>query len=204
MPADGFRNGSAQTNGGNGSNGAAAPLRTRPFLTDRPGGGSIQYCTFEVVDLLVGIDVRNVQEVIRHQVMAPVPLAPPGVCGLINLRGQIVTALDLRTRLGLPPRPPGVRAMNAVVRHRDEVVSLMVDRTRDVVTPPEEQFEPVPQTVSAGLRSMCTGTYKLDGRLLLVLNVDAILRLPTEATPFKYPDWVAGLDVEEVLRHDGN
>jgi len=166
--------------------------------------GSIQYCTFEVVDLLVGIDVSRVQEVIRDQVMAPVPLAAEGIRGLINLRGQIVTALDLRTRLGLPPRPPGVRAMNAVVRRGDEVVSLLVDRTRDVVKPAEEQFEPVPQTVSESIRRLCVGTYKLDGRLLLILDVDAVLQVSNETSTFKYPDWVAGLDIEDVLRHDAN
>ena len=137
----------------------------------------IQYCAFEVVDLLVGIDVQLVQEVLREQDMAFVPLAPSGVRGLINLRGQIVTALDLRSRLGLSPRPTGVKAMNAVIRHGDEVVSLLVDRTRDVVEPPADRFEAVPPTVSQRIREMCTGTYKLEGRLLLILDTERVIQI---------------------------
>ena len=137
----------------------------------------IQYCTFEVVDLLVGIEVKLVQEVLRHQQMTFVPLAPGGVKGLINLRGQIVTALDLRTRLGLERRPEGAFAMNAVIRHKDEVISLLVDRTRDVVEPTVEEFEPVPQTVSPQIRRLCTGTYKLAGRLLLILDTTKVVNV---------------------------
>lgn len=172
----------------------------RPSVSNSP----LQFCTFEIVDLLVGIDIRQVQEVIPEQTMATVPLAPSAVRGLINLRGQIVTAVDLRSRLGLPPRPPGVRAMNAVVRSGKEVVSLLVDRTRDVVQPPEDTFEPVPQTVSPTIRQLTSATYKLANQLLLVLDVEEILRvIPDNIGSYKYPDWVSGLDVEEVFRRNG-
>ena len=140
-------------------------------------GHNIQYCTFEIVDLLVGIEVGIVQEVLRNQQMTFVPLASKGVRGLINLRGQIVTALDLRSRFGLEPRPAGSSAMNAVIRHNDEVISLLVDRTRDVVEPSPESFEPVPATVAPQIRKLCTGTFKLSGRLLLILDTDKVVDL---------------------------
>jgi purine-binding chemotaxis protein CheW len=163
-----------------------------------------QYCTFEVVDLLVGIEVSDVQEVLPDQAMTPVPLAPEGVLGLINLRGQIVTAVDLRSRLGLPVRPPGVRAMNAVVRRHGEVISLVVDRTRDVIVPPPEAFAPVPPTVGPRIRQMTTGTFRLDAQLLLVLDIDAVMRVqPDNVGSYRYPDWVSGLDLEEVFHRNG-
>jgi len=134
--------------------------------------GTIQYATFMLDGLYFGIEVLNVQEVIRHQDMTPVPLAPPMVRGLINLRGQIVTALDLRTRLGLSPRTDGDMPMNVVVRTPDGVVSLLVDEIDDVVEAPAEQFESAPETVRAGLAQLVRGVYKLPTRLLLILDVE--------------------------------
>ena len=92
-----------------------------------------QFCTFSVNDLLLAIDVLEVQEVIRYQDMTRVPTAPPVVRGLINLRGQIVTAIDLRRRLGLPPAGDDQRPMNVVVRTDDGAVSLLVDEIGDVI-----------------------------------------------------------------------
>lgn len=133
-----------------------------------------QYCTFRVDDLLVGIEVQRVQEVIRPQPMTAVPLASSEVRGLINLRGQIVTALDLRQRLGLPPSAEDEPRMNAVIRLDDEAVSLLVDEAGDVVQPDDGLLEPVPPTVSIRIRNLATGAYKLPGGLLLVLDTDAI------------------------------
>src|SRR6266849_6579396 len=92
-----------------------------------PNAGAAQYCTFTVAGRFFGIDVLNVQEVLRFQEVTPVPLAPGVIEGLINLRGQIVTAIDMRRRLGLPPREPGVLPMNIVVRTQDNSASLQVD-----------------------------------------------------------------------------
>lgn len=148
-----------------------------------PGAGEgAQFCTFRVADLLVGIDVQRVQEVIRFQEMTPVPLASEEVRGLINLRGQIVTAIDLRHTLGLPGRgedaePP----MNAVIRCDEEAVSLLVDEAGDVVEPPEQDFEPIPSIVPAQLRALSSGAYKLDGTLLLVLDAERIIRNDPES-----------------------
>ena len=97
---------------------------------------SKQFSTFLVNGLFFGVDVRHVQEVIRYQEMTRVPLAPAMVQGLINLRGQIVTAIDLRRRLELAPRPADQLPMNVVVRTDDGAVSLLVDEIGDVVGNP--------------------------------------------------------------------
>lgn len=129
-----------------------------------------QYCTFTVDTLFLGIKVQQVQEVIRYLEMTRVPLASPAVSGLINLRGQIVTAIDLRRRLGLPDRPKGVLPMNVVVRTGDGVVSLLVDSIGDVIEAPDDKFESPPATLDARGRTLIEGAYKLEDRLMLVLN----------------------------------
>jgi purine-binding chemotaxis protein CheW len=136
-----------------------------------------QLVTFRVEDLALGIDVLRVQEVIRFQDMTPVPLAPPVIRGLINLRGQIVTAVDLRHRLGVPPLEAGRQPMNVVVRTADRVVSLLVDDIGDVLEIDERQRENVPETLQPPVREMASGIVKLPGQLLVVLDVDRTLGL---------------------------
>jgi purine-binding chemotaxis protein CheW len=131
-----------------------------------------QYCTFFLGGDYFGIDVLKVQEVIRHQEMTRVPLAPPVVRGLINLRGQIVTALDLRRRLDLPDRPDGEPPVNVVVQTGDGAVSLLVDEIGDVLRVPEGAFERPPETLRGPARGLIRGAYKLDGRLLLILDTE--------------------------------
>src|SRR5258708_33952269 len=104
-----------------------------------------QFCTFYLDKLLFGVELKGVQEVIRSLEMTKVPLAPDVVSGLINLRGQIVTAVDLRRRLELEPRPPGMLAMNVVVRSEDAAVSLLVHEIGDGVEGHESSFQPPPQ-----------------------------------------------------------
>ena len=96
---------------------------------------------------MFGVDAQTVQEVIRYQEMTRVPKAPPSVSGLINLRGQIVTAIDLRTRLGLKPRAAGKLPMNVVVRSDDGAVSLLVDQIGDVIEVDADNFETPPDTL---------------------------------------------------------
>jgi len=134
--------------------------------------GEQQYCTFLLGGLYFGIDVLQVQEVSRHQEMTRVPLAPPVVRGLINLRGQIVTAVDLRRRLELPDRAEGDLPVNVVVRTEDGAVSLLVDEIGDVLEVPAEAFERPPETLRGTARELIRGAYKLDGRLLLILDTD--------------------------------
>lgn len=136
-----------------------------------------QFCTFYLDGLFFGVDVENVQEVIRYQEMTGVPLASPVVRGLINLRGQIVTALDLRERLALPARPDGQLPMNVVVRDEDGAVSLLVDEIGDILEVDEELFERPPENLSGVARELIKGAYKVDGRLLLTLDVDRAVAL---------------------------
>lgn len=140
-----------------------------------------QFCTFHVGELYLGVDVLRVQEVIRAQPMTRVPLAPPVVRGLINLRGQIVTALDLRRRLALPDRsdaaPPPV---NVVLLTDDGAVSLLADEVGDVLTVPDAQFEGPPGTLRGEARDLIRGAYKLTERLLLILDPDRAVALPSD------------------------
>src|SRR5579871_2489696 len=135
------------------------------------------YCTFYVDGQYFGLDVLRVQEVIRYQEMTRVPLAPPVVRGLINLRGQIVTAIDLRRRLGLEDRPASQPPVNVVLRTDDGAVSLLVDEIGDVLDAPADLFERPPETLQGVARDLIQGAYKLDGRLLLVLDADKALQV---------------------------
>lgn len=134
-----------------------------------------QLCTFFVDDLLVGVDVTRVQEVICNQHLTSVPLAPPGVAGLINLRGQIVTALDLRWQVGLGARKLGAGSVNVVLRQDRGVVSVVVDEVGDVVDVEDSQFEQAPATLPARLRALMRGVYKLKTGLLVHLDADLML-----------------------------
>jgi purine-binding chemotaxis protein CheW len=129
-----------------------------------------QFCTFYVAGHYFGLDVRKVQEVIRYQEMTRVPLAPKVVRGLINLRGQIVTAIDLRRRLELDDRPADELPVNVVVQTDDGAVSLLVDEIGDVMEVPETLFEGPPETLKGTVRELIRGAYKLPDRLLLILD----------------------------------
>jgi purine-binding chemotaxis protein CheW len=136
-----------------------------------------QYCTFYVAGHYFGLDVLRVQEIIRYQEMTHVPLAPPVIRGLINLRGQIVTALDLRRRLGLRDNDSTAKPVNVVIRTDDGAVSLLVDEIGDVLEVPEHLFERTPDTVTGPARDLIRGAYKLSDRLLLVLDPDRTIAL---------------------------
>ena len=136
-----------------------------------------QYTTFVLDHFLFGIEIKGVQEVIRPQDLTRVPLAPPVVEGLINLRGQIVTAIDLRRRLQLSERPPELEPMNVVIPSPGGAVSLLVDRVGEVVEVDDDTFEPPPETLRGAARTMIHGAHKLPDALLLVLNVDRVLNL---------------------------
>ncbi len=138
----------------------------------RPAAPARQLATFQLAGLLLGIDVLQVLEVLRPQPITPVPLAPPFVEGLLNLRGQLVTAIDLRRRLNLAAAPGAGRRLHAVVRAGGTTVSLLVDAVGDVVHASESQLEPTPPTVDASIARLVTGVCALDGGLLLVLDVE--------------------------------
>jgi purine-binding chemotaxis protein CheW len=131
-----------------------------------------QFSTFVVDGYLFGVPVIHVQEVIRYQEMTQVPLSPGTVGGLINLRGQIVMAIDLRRRLDFGPRPEGELPMNVVIKTDDGAVSLLVDRIGDVIEIDDERFEVPPDTLQGVARDLIDGVYKLDDGLLLSLDVE--------------------------------
>ena len=131
-----------------------------------------QLATFWLDGDLYGVEVEHVQEVLRSQSITRVPLAPPAVAGLINLRGQVVTAIELRERLGRPARPAGTDAVVIVVRLHGEAVSLLVDSIADVVDVDLRDFEAPPDTLDGIARELIRGAYKLEGQLLLALDVN--------------------------------
>ena len=131
-----------------------------------------QFCTFFVDRQFFGVPVQQVQEVIRYQEMTRVPLVPRVIRGLINLRGQIVVAVDLRRRLNAPDRSEDQLPMNVVVRTGDGAVSLLVDEIGDVLEVQEETFERPPETLQSASRELVLGVHKLPNQLLLVLDTD--------------------------------
>ena len=131
-----------------------------------------QYCTFYAAGHYFGLDVLKVQEIIRFQEMTRVPLASPVVRGLINLRGQIVTAIDLRRRLDLKDRTDDQLPLNVLVHTDDGAVSLLVDEIGDVLEVDEGLFETPPETLRGPAREVVRGAYKLEDRLLLLLDVE--------------------------------
>lgn len=136
-----------------------------------------QLCTFFLGDQTFGLDVLRVQEINRIQQRTPVPHAPAAVSGLINLRGQIVTAIDLRERLGFPPRDPTAQPVNIVIPSDEGPVSFLVDEVGDVIDVEDRDFEPAPATLAPAAQAYTRGVYKLSDRLLLVLEIEPILRL---------------------------
>ncbi len=138
---------------------------------------AISICTFTVSGLTLGVDVRCVQEVIRQQRLTRVPRAADSIAGLMNLRGQIVTAIDLRHRLGLPEIAESRPMINVVLRTAEGPVSLLVDRIGDVELVDSSSFEPPPETLRGIAREFIEGVYKLQKELLLIVNANAVLGL---------------------------
>jgi len=131
-----------------------------------------QFCTFFIDKQFFAVPVQQVQEVIRYQEMTRVPLVPPVIRGLINLRGQIVVAFDLRRRLGYPDRPDDQKPMNVVVRADGETVSFLVDEIGDVIEVEEDCAEHPPETLRAEMRELVKEVFKLKDHLLLVLDTE--------------------------------
>jgi purine-binding chemotaxis protein CheW len=133
------------------------------------------YCTFWLGDQRLGIEVLEVQEVLRTRSMSPVPLAGESIAGLINLRGQIITAIDLRRRLELPPREDDKNAVSIVVRTQEGPVSMLVDSIGGVLEVDGSTFETPPETVSGNVRKMISGVHKVDGPLLHVIDTERVI-----------------------------
>jgi len=142
---------------------AANDTITRDFVTIAIAGQSF------------GIPVLQVQDVLRPQKITPIPLAPPAVAGSLNLRGRIVTALDVRRRLGLPAYEADTRRMSTVVEFGGDLYSLIVDEVGEVMSLADADFERNPPTLDTLWRDISAGVYRLEDQLLVVLDVARLL-----------------------------
>ncbi|MGE4351021.1 MAG: chemotaxis protein CheW [Bdellovibrionales bacterium] len=136
-----------------------------------------EFVTMVIDGQIFGIPVLQVQDVLGPQKITRVPLAPREVAGSLNLRGRIVTAIDVRTRLGLPPVGENVRSMSVVVDHNGEFYSLIVDQVGEVMGLSASDFEQTPATLDERWREISDGVYRLKDTLLIVLDVKRLLRL---------------------------
>jgi purine-binding chemotaxis protein CheW len=136
--------------------------------------------TLTVGDQLCGVPVLAVRDILGEQVITRIPLAPPEIAGSLNLRGRIVTAIDLRRRLRLPPAPPGQPLMSIVAEQGGELYALLVDQVSEVLSLDVSMFERNPPTLQRSWAEFSTGIFRLDGRLLVVLDVSRLLALGGE------------------------
>ena len=148
-------------------------------LNPTPVAGSdvVGLVSMQVGGQMFGAPVLKVQDVILQTAINVVPRSPPEVAGSLNLRGRIVTAIDMRRRLGMPPRAPEESFMCVIIERAGELFALLVDDVGDVLWLSDETFEQVPVTLSAAWRGLCDGLYRLEGELLLALNVEKVLAL---------------------------
>ncbi len=136
--------------------------------------------TLTVAGQLCGVPVLSVRDVLGEQSITRIPLAPPEVAGSLNLRGRIVTAIDLRRRLRLPPAPPGTPRMSVVAEQGGELYALLVDQVSEVMTLRAGQFERTPPTLPPAWAAYADGIYRLPAGLLVVLDVARLLALNTD------------------------
>lgn len=146
------------------------------YDTERSDGDlANDFVTFRIADQLFGVHVLKVQDILAQTKTTPVPLAPPEIAGSLNLRGRIVTSLDVRCRLGLPSEALARSGMSIVVEQDNDLYSLLVDSVGEVLTLAADSFEPNPPTLSPAIRQYATGIYRLEKELLVVLDVDRLL-----------------------------
>jgi purine-binding chemotaxis protein CheW len=144
-------------------------------------GSERQFLTLTVAGQLCGIPVLAVRDVLAAQAIARIPLAPPDVAGSLNLRGRIVTAIDLRRRLNLPPAPPEAQRMSVVTEQGGELYAFLVDQVAEVMNLPATAFEHSPPTLPVEWAEHSQGVYRLDGRILVALDVARLLALAEPA-----------------------
>ncbi len=135
----------------------------------------LEYCTFYVEDLLIGVDIRQVEEINRQIDVTPIPHAHQHVRGVINLRGEVVTVVDLRTILGLPSSDVTYQTRNVIVNSCGEQIGLLVDRVGDVVAIRTDFIDPLPANFDEGAVRLFLGVYKMKNRLLALLDIETAL-----------------------------
>jgi purine-binding chemotaxis protein CheW len=151
----------------------------RPRAARATASASQEYVTLTVANQLCGIPVLTVRDILGPQQVTRVPLAPPEVAGSLNLRGRIVTAIDLRRRLGLAAAEQGARPMSVVVEAMGEFYSLLVDQVGEVLALDDDAREANPPTLDPRWRSVSLGVHRLQGKLMVVLDVERVLDLGT-------------------------
>ncbi|HTN76014.1 MAG TPA: chemotaxis protein CheW [Pirellulaceae bacterium] len=144
-------------------------------LRDTVGAGELQLASFQIGDLLLGIDIHQVQEINRNLDLTPVPHAPDSVRGVINLRGEVVTVIDLRRVLGLPAVECTRLTRNVIVNNGGEQVGLLVDCIADVVKSFVDDIDPLPENLGGLDHGFFQGVVKLEAGLLVILNVEQTL-----------------------------
>ena len=144
-------------------------------------GEEIAFVTLMLADQLCGVPVLCVRDVLADQAIATIPLAPPEVAGNLNLRGRIVTAIDLRQRLGLPRRPAGMPSMSIVTEQGSELYALLVDQVREVLMLRRGGMEANPPTLPSSWADHSDGVYRLEHELMVVLSVARLLQLTVAA-----------------------
>ena len=140
-----------------------------------------QFCTFYLNGLFFGVEARQVQEVLLHREMTRVPLAPPEIAGVLNLRGRIVTMFDMRSRLGLPPLQNGAVRMAVGVEFRGEAYGLLVDAMGEVMRLSQSSRDPNPAHLDPSWATVAAGVHPLEAKLMVVLDIDRLLEPPTHA-----------------------
>ncbi len=148
-----------------GTPGQTAPAAERAFVT------------LTLADQICAVPVLGVRDILGEQTITRIPLAPPEIAGSLNLRGRIVTAIDLRRRLQLPPAPQNVERMSVVAELGGDLYALLVDHVGEVVSPPSSAFERNPPTLNETWASFSLGIYRLEGHLMVVLDVARLLSL---------------------------
>ena len=157
---------------------ALATTDGHDLTTTHPGEDLDDYVTFYIEDQMFGIPVLHVQDILTPESIAAIPLAPPEVTGSINLRGRIVTVIDVRVRLGLAPKDKtSTENMGVTVEHGHDLYTLLVDRIGDVMGLANDLFERNPSTLDPVWREFSSGVYRLDGNLMVVLDIDRLLDL---------------------------
>lgn len=136
---------------------------------------SEEFLTVYIESQMFGVPVLQIQDVLGEQDVTKIPLAPPEIEGALNLRGRIVTAINVRKRLGLPSVDRKNKRMSVVVEYENELYSLLIDKVGDVLSIENKFYESNPATLDARWREISQGIYRLDGQLLVVLDVPKLL-----------------------------
>lgn len=145
-------------------------------------GGLDEFVSFHMAGQLFGVSVKQVQEILPPQPITSVPLSSRVISGLLNLRGQIVTTIDLRARLEIEPRANPSSYLNIIVNEGDELFSIVVDSVGDVITVEQNTFSSAPSTLDKAWRSCCGGVYQLSQGLLVILDIKSVIQIETNKT----------------------